>query len=102
MASLVGKNVPQKPGLPDADLLAEYWQALLDDPRGEMRPVPSGAELPMSRIAQHVLRVGCRRGCRVIEIQKVDATRLYVGNLAPMPGVFPDYKAPIVRKRRTQ
>ncbi len=21
----------------------------------------------------------------------------YVGNLAPMPGVFPDYKAPIVR-----
>ena len=23
----------------------------------------------------------------------------YVGNLAPMPGVFPDYKAPIVRKR---
>src|SRR5258707_15754843 len=23
----------------------------------------------------------------------------YVGNLAPMPGVFPDYKAPIVRNR---
>jgi putative SOS response-associated peptidase YedK len=21
----------------------------------------------------------------------------YIGNLAPMPGVFPDYKAPIVR-----
>jgi putative SOS response-associated peptidase YedK len=21
----------------------------------------------------------------------------YVGNLAPMPGVFPDYKAPIIR-----
>jgi putative SOS response-associated peptidase YedK len=21
----------------------------------------------------------------------------YVGNLAPMPGVFPDYKAPVVR-----
>jgi len=21
----------------------------------------------------------------------------YVGNLTPMPGVFPDYKAPIVR-----
>ena len=24
----------------------------------------------------------------------------YVGNLAPMPGVFPDYKAPIVRNGR--
>jgi putative SOS response-associated peptidase YedK len=24
----------------------------------------------------------------------------YVGNLAPMPGVFPDYKAPIIRSRR--
>ena len=22
----------------------------------------------------------------------------YVGNLAPMPGVFPDYPAPVVRK----
>ena len=25
----------------------------------------------------------------------------YVGNLAPMPGVFPDYKAPVVRKPDT-
>ena len=24
----------------------------------------------------------------------------YVGNLAPMPGVFPDHRAPIVRKAR--
>ena len=23
----------------------------------------------------------------------------YVGNLAPMPGVFPDYPAPVVRQR---
>jgi hypothetical protein len=25
----------------------------------------------------------------------------YVGNLAPMPGVFPDYQAPIVRNGAT-
>ncbi|MGA7071175.1 hypothetical protein [Bradyrhizobium sp.] len=23
----------------------------------------------------------------------------YVGNLAPMPGVFPDYPAPVIRRR---
>src|SRR6267154_1306205 len=26
----------------------------------------------------------------------------YVGNLAPMPGVFPDYPAPVVRNARTE
>jgi hypothetical protein len=44
MAALVGKSVPQKPELaPDAELPAEYWQALLDDPRAEARPGDSGA-----------------------------------------------------------
>ncbi|MET4524050.1 hypothetical protein [Bradyrhizobium sp. JR18.2] len=78
MASLVGKNVPQKLGLaPDADLPEEYWQALLDEPRAEARSVPSGAALRLSQIPQHILRVGCRRCARVVEIQKVDAVRLY-------------------------
>jgi putative SOS response-associated peptidase YedK len=26
----------------------------------------------------------------------------YVGNLAPMPGVFPDYPAPVVRNAGTE
>jgi len=26
----------------------------------------------------------------------------YVGNLAPMPGVFPDYPAPVIRKHGTE
>jgi hypothetical protein len=78
MGSLVGKNVPQKPGLaPDADLPAEYWQALLDDPRAEARSVASGAVLRLSQIPQHLLRVGCHRCARVVEIQKIDAVRLY-------------------------
>lgn len=41
MASLVSRDEPQKPGLaPDDDLPAEYWQALLDDPRTEARSAP--------------------------------------------------------------
>ncbi|SCB54815.1 hypothetical protein GA0061098_103083 [Bradyrhizobium shewense] len=78
LAALVGRNVPQRPELPpEADLPAEYWQALLDDPRAEALSVASGAALRLSQIPQHLLRVGCRRCARVVEIQKVDAMRLY-------------------------
>ncbi|MDA9492397.1 hypothetical protein XI08_25750 [Bradyrhizobium sp. CCBAU 11361] len=78
MAALVGRNVPREPGLaPEADLPPEYWQALLDDPRAESRSGPSGGALRLSQIPQHILRVGCRRCARIVEIQKVDAVRLY-------------------------
>ncbi|MHC4053373.1 hypothetical protein [Bradyrhizobium sp. 25ACV] len=78
MAALVGGNVPQKPGLaPDADLPAEYWQALSDDPRAEARSVPSGTALRLDQIPKYLLRVGCGRCGRIVEIQKVDAVRLY-------------------------
>ena len=78
MAAVAGKSVPQKPGLaPDDDLSAEYWQALLDDPQAEARPAPSGAAPRLSQIPQHILRVGCCRCKRIVEIQKVDALRLY-------------------------
>jgi hypothetical protein len=78
MAALVGRKMPPKPGLaPEADLPPEYWQALLDDPRAESRSGPSEGALRLSQIPQHILRVGCRRCARVVEIQKVDAVRLY-------------------------
>ncbi|WLB59031.1 hypothetical protein [Bradyrhizobium japonicum] len=78
MAAAVGRSVPTKPGLaPDADLPPDYWQALLEDPRAEARSAPSGATLRLSQISQHVLRVGCRRCARLVEIQKADAARLY-------------------------
>ncbi|MFK4536367.1 hypothetical protein ABIA00_004550 [Bradyrhizobium ottawaense] len=77
-AALVGRNVPRKRGLaPDADLPAEYWQALLDDARAEARSGPSEAALRLDQIPKHLLRVGCRRCGRIVEIQKVDAVRLY-------------------------
>lgn len=62
---------------PDAPLPAEYWDALLKDPRAgdgvRMR------ERKLSEIHRHVLRVSCRRCERTVEIQTVDAVRLYGG-----------------------
>lgn len=79
MAAGLRRSVPPKPGLaPDEDLPSEYWQALLDDPRAEAQPAsPSAGTLRLSQIPRPVLRGGCRRCGRVVEIQKIDAARLY-------------------------
>ena len=79
MASVVGRKAPPAPALaPDDDLPPEYWQALLEDAHAEVRsPGPSGGALRLSEMSQHLLRVGCRRCGRTVEIQKVDAVRLY-------------------------
>jgi hypothetical protein len=62
---------------PDAPLPAEYWDSLLKDPHAgdsvRMR------ERKLSEIQRHVLRVSCRRCERTVEIQTVDAVRLYGG-----------------------
>jgi len=65
---------------PVDDLPPEYWRSLLDDPRADRanpEPVASGCSLRLDQIPNHLLRVGCRRCGRVVEIQKADATRLY-------------------------
>src|SRR4051812_5305077 len=81
MAAAVGGKAPSVRGLaPNEDLPPEYWQALLQDPRAEaVSPGPrtSGRLLQLRQISQHLLRVGCRRCARLIEIQKADAVRLY-------------------------
>ncbi|MET4322517.1 hypothetical protein [Bradyrhizobium sp. RT5a] len=81
MARPVGRKAPPMRGLaPDEDLSPEYWQALLDDPRADGGNPPratSGRLLRLSHIPQHLLRVGCRRCGRTVEIQKADAARLY-------------------------
>jgi hypothetical protein len=62
---------------PDAPLPAEYWDALLKDPRaGDGVRI---RERKLSEIHRHVLRVSCRRCERTVEIQTVDAVRLYGG-----------------------
>jgi hypothetical protein len=81
MAAAVGRNAPPVRGLaPNEDLPPEYWQALLEDPRAKAigdAPGPSRHLLQLSQIPQHILRVGCRRCGRMVEIQKADAARLY-------------------------
>jgi hypothetical protein len=64
---------------PDEALPAEYWDSLLKDPRAgdgvRMR------QRKLSEIQHHVLRVSCRRCERIVEIQTVDAVRLYGGSV---------------------
>ncbi|MCK1418134.1 MULTISPECIES: hypothetical protein [unclassified Bradyrhizobium] len=80
MARAVGRNAPPVRGLaPDDDLPPEYWQSLLADAGAGGGPAPavSGRQLRLDRISKHLLRVGCRRCGRTVEIQKADAIRLY-------------------------
>lgn len=81
MALAVGRKVRQERGLaPSDDLPLEYWQALLDDPRADGTDLPGRQperSLRLDQIPKHLLRVGCRRCGRTVEIQKVDAVRLY-------------------------
>ena len=60
----------------DPALSVEYWDALLNDPRA----AANGFQLcqrPLSEIPRHVLRISCRRCDRTVEVQTVDAIRLY-------------------------
>ncbi|UPJ73533.1 hypothetical protein IVB19_02820 [Bradyrhizobium sp. 187] len=81
MARAVGRSAPPAPGLaPDADLPPEHWQALLQDACADVRgpaPAAPGRLQQLGQIRQHLLRVGCRRCSRTVEIQTLDAVRLY-------------------------
>ena len=57
-----------------------YWEAILRDPiadAGSKQPGPPLHAMRLSEISQHVLRVGCHRCGRTVEIQTADAVRLY-------------------------
>ena len=79
MALAHGRKGPPAPALAPSDYLPpEYWQALLDDVRADTRsPTTSSGALRLTELSQHLLRVSCRRCGRTIEIQKVDAIRLF-------------------------
>jgi hypothetical protein len=63
----------------DALLPAEYWDSVLKDPRASAGGIDM-RQRRLSEIQRHVLRVSCRRCDRTVEIQTVDAVRLYGGN----------------------
>ena len=71
---------PTSPAVgPGDEMPPEYWQAVLDDLRADTGSRPPGPSIRTQRLAeiqQHVLRVGCRRCGRTVEIQKADAVRL--------------------------
>ncbi|MBR1030305.1 hypothetical protein JQ584_26310 [Bradyrhizobium liaoningense] len=81
MAHDIGRRTSPVRGLaPDDDLPPEYWHALLEDAgadRDQAGPGVAGRALRLRQIPQPLLRVGCRRCGRTVEIQKVDAVRLY-------------------------
>ncbi|MEH2469185.1 hypothetical protein V1281_001561 [Nitrobacteraceae bacterium AZCC 2161] len=56
----------------------EYWDSVLKDPHAVARSnaIPI-QQRRLSEIPRHVLRVSCRRGDRIVEIQTADAVRLY-------------------------
>lgn len=69
-----------EPAGPGDKMPAEYWTSLLADCRFIGRPGVADPQQRLSEITGHVLRVSCRRCERIIEIQTVDAVRLYGGN----------------------
>ena len=63
----------------DEPLPPEYWKSIFTDPRANA----NGAQMRQRclwNIQRHILRVSCRRCERTVEIQMVDAVRLYGGN----------------------
>jgi hypothetical protein len=76
-AEAARKSVPASPA-PDG-ALAEYWDSVLKDPRAGADGIRM-RQRKLSEISRHVLRVACRRCDRTVEIQTVDAVRLYGGN----------------------
>ena len=79
MAAALGSKALPSPALaPNDDLPAEYWKALLEDAPPKVSPsVSSIAALRLAKIRQHLLMVECRRCSRTVEIQKLDALRLF-------------------------
>jgi hypothetical protein len=64
---------------PEAPLPLEYWDSVLKDPRAGASAVQM-RKRRLSEISRHVLRISCRRCERTVEIQTVDAVRLYGAN----------------------
>ncbi|SFL50837.1 hypothetical protein SAMN03159423_2116 [Bradyrhizobium sp. NFR13] len=62
---------------PADDLPEAYWDSIIRDPRGQIRTGIPIQQRRLSEIPRHVLRVTCRRCDRIVEIQTVDAVRLY-------------------------
>jgi hypothetical protein len=81
MAAAVGREPHRTPNPGPADPMpAEYWESILRDPLADASPMLRSASTKakqLSKISLHVLRVACSRCGRTVEIQRLDAIRLY-------------------------
>jgi hypothetical protein len=77
LAAEAARKSANSASAPDAALPAEYWDSLLEDPRAGAN---EARVRQLSDMKRHVLRVSCRRCNRIVEIQTVDAVRLFGGN----------------------
>jgi len=75
----VGRNAPRSPDVgPGDEMPPEYWQAVPDDASADAKPAVDPIwKQRLCDIGRHLLRVACRRRGRTVEIQKVDAVKLY-------------------------
>jgi hypothetical protein len=71
------RNDAAGPAAQGTDMPEEYWQSVLTDPNAGARTAVLIQQRRLSEISRHLLRVSCRRCDRVVEIQTVDAVRLY-------------------------
>jgi hypothetical protein len=68
-------RVDDSPG--DGTLPPEYWDALLGDPRAAGKPWLPIQQMRLSEIPCELLRIDCSRCGRAVEIQRLDAVKLY-------------------------
>jgi hypothetical protein len=79
LAAEVIRKAANPTAAPDAALPAEYWDSVLKDSRAHTNGFRL-SQRHLVEIQRHVLRVSCRRCNRTLEIQTVDAVRLYGAN----------------------
>jgi hypothetical protein len=82
-AEAAGKSANTAPA-PNESLPPEYWDSVLKT-LVPAQPTPRRRQRRLSEISRHVLRVSCRRCERTVEIQTVDAVRLYGGDAKTTP-----------------
>jgi hypothetical protein len=71
-----GPKAPFGPA-PDQPPPAEWWDSVLADPRAAGKPWLPVQQLRLSEIPRELLRVECMRCSHCVEIQRLDAIKLY-------------------------
>jgi hypothetical protein len=76
LTAQAGRRPANAATAPEDAISPEYWASLLQDPRACSNDART-RQRQLSEIQRHLLRVSCRRCERTVEVQTVDAIRLY-------------------------